>query len=285
MRGGMNKKLETVLITGCSSGIGHALSREFNRQKYIVYATARHLESISSLKKEGINTLFLDVNDDKSVKDAVNRVESEHGGIDILVNNAGYGSMGPSLEISADELRGQFETNVFAPMNLIREVVPAMIESKHGIIVNMGSVSGILATPFSGVYCASKAALHYLSDTLRMELAPFGIKVITVQPGRIRSNFGKTAKSGLVKNMKSDSVYASILDAIYARADMSQLKSTSTEYLSKKLINELQKENPKNIIRIGKSSSLLPFIKRYFPSRVSDKLLRKKFELDKLKIE
>ena len=278
----MNITLGTVLITGCSSGIGHALSMEFNRRKYIVYATARNVESISSLKEEGINTQFLDVNDEESVKTVVKRIEIDHGRIDILVNNAGYGSMGPSLEISTAELRRQFETNVFAPMNLIQEVVPGMIHAKQGLIVNMGSVSGILATPFSGVYCASKAALHYLSDALRMELVPFGIKVITVQPGRISSNFGKIAKLGVVKNIKSDSVYTSILDAIHARADMSQLKSTSPEYFSRKLINELQKENPKHIMRIGKSSSLLPFIKRYFPSRVSDKILSKKFKLDKL---
>ena len=279
----MENKKSVVLITGCSTGIGRALSQEFNKQNFIVYATDRKLETLSELKKEGINTLTLDINIDKNIKHVISQILDEQRKIDVLVNNAGYSSICPIAEIPITELRQQFETNIFSAINLIQHVVPQMIKNGSGKIVNIGSVSGILTTPFAGAYCASKASLHSLSDALRMELSPFNIKVITVQPGAIKSNLGETSKNSVARNINPDSMYASILDSINERADYSQQDPTPTEIFVRQLVKEIKNENPKNIIRLGKGSFSLPFMKHWFPDSVLDKIMRKKFKLNELK--
>ena len=189
----MNKKV--VFITGCSTGIGRALSEEFHRCGFRVIATARRLESLSDLREKGISTHALDVNNKDQVKHVIEAVLHQEKTIDVLVNNAGYGLIGPSIEIPENELILQFQTNVFATLFIAQKIAPIMREHGNGLIINIGSVSGIATTPFSGAYCASKAALHALSDALRMELSVFGIKVVTVQPGGIRTQFGESAKA------------------------------------------------------------------------------------------
>jgi len=281
----MKNHTSVVLITGCSSGIGRAIAEEFNRQNFIVYATARKIETLSELKKDGIHTLTLDVNNEKNIKQAISQIIKEQGKIDVLVNNAGYSSVCPVAEIPLKELRLQFETNILSAINLIQHVVPNMIKKKNGKIVNMGSVSGILTTPFAGAYCSSKASLHALSEALRMELAPFNIKVIIVQPGAIQSNLGNTSKRSVSRNINADSLYRSILDSINKRADYSQQNPTPTTVFAKQLIAELKKENPKKIIRLGKGGFSLPFLKRWIPDSVLDKIMIKKFGLNKLKDE
>jgi len=197
---------QVVMITGCSSGIGRALVREFARQGHRVLATARSPESIEDLNGETIRTAQLDVTDPASIERAVDGALDLFGRIDIVVNNAGYGLIGPVAELDLDELRTQLETNVVGVVAVIRAVVPQMVERRSGRIVNIGSVSGVTATPFSGAYCASKAAVHLISDSLRMELAPFGIRVITVQPGAVESRFGERAEVG-VERFKEGSLY------------------------------------------------------------------------------
>jgi len=146
----------------------------------------------------------------------------------------------------------------------------------------MGSVSGILTTPFAGAYCSSKASLHSLSESLRMELAPFNIKVLIVQPGAIKSNLGDTSKSSVSRSVTSNSIYASILNSIIERADYSQQDPTPTATFAKQLVDELKKENPKKVIRLGKGGFSLPFLKRWIPDSILDKIMIKKFGLNKL---
>ena len=279
----MKNSKQVVLITGCSTGIGRALAEEFNRQNFTVYATARRIDTLSELKKIGIHTLKLDVTDGKNINQVVAQIAKGQGKIDILINNAGYSSISPIAEIPLKELRQQFETNIFSAINLIQHVVPQMVKKKSGTIVNIGSVSGILTTPFAGAYCASKTALHSLSEALRMELAPFNIKVIIVQPGAIQSNLGNASKSTVSRNVKYDSMYASIKEAIYERADYSQQNPTPTATFARQLIAELKKENPKKIIRLGKGGYSLPFLKRWLPDSLLDKIMSKKFGLNQLK--
>ena len=279
----MDNSKQVVLITGRSTGIGRALAQEFNGQNFTVYATARKIETLSELKKDGIHTLTLDVNDETKTRQIISQIINEQGKIDILLNNAGYSSVCPLSEIPLKELRLQFETNVFSAVNLIQHVVPHMVEKKSGKIVTIGSVSGILTTPFAGAYCSSKAAIHSLSEALRMELTPFNIKVIIVQPGAIRSNLGETSKFSVSRNINSKSMYAQILDSINERADYSQQNPTATRTFAKQLIAELLKENPKKIIRLGESSFILPFFKRWIPDSVLDKTMSKNFGLNKIK--
>jgi NAD(P)-dependent dehydrogenase (short-subunit alcohol dehydrogenase family) len=274
----MNEK-KVVLISGCSSGIGRALALEFHTRGCRVFATARKKVDLAELNGLGLDTVVLDVTDSSSVYTCIDRVLEKAGRIDILVNNAGYGLMGPVTEIPTEDLRLQFETNVLGLAAMIRKAAPDMIERGSGLIVNMSSVSGITATPFAGPYCASKAAVNLLSDSLRMELAPFGVKVITVQPGAIQSKFGDTAGRDMDRFRKS--VYQPIFDYIKGRARTSQEKPTPVSEFAAELVTILLKKNPPPVIRIGNESFLLPLLKK-LPVKMLDRILSKKFGLTRL---
>lgn len=272
--------MSKVLITGCSSGIGAALAQAFHRRGVHVIATARRLESLAALKEQGIQLESLDVNDAEHVERLSQAVLEQHGLIDILINNAGFGLFGPSIELELDDLRLQMETNLLAPLRLAQAFAPAMKAARTGKIVNIGSISGIASTPFSGAYCASKAALHALSDSLRMELAPLGIQVITVQPGAIASSFGETAAQTAAKVLKADSWYSAIEAQILKRAELSQQGATPAEKFANELVSLILKPDAPSVIRKGKKSFYLPTVKRLLPTAVLDGIMRKKFGLN-----
>ena len=273
---------KVVLITGCSTGIGRALALSFKKSNFVVYATARRIEDLDDLKSSGIKTGKLDVNNSEDIKRVVDLIQEEDGSIDILVNNAGYAVMGPIAELPVESIRLQMETNVVSIAAMSQAVTPGMIERKEGTIVNIGSVSGVLATPFSGIYCASKAAVHAMSDAMRMELAPFNIRVLTVQPGAIKSSFGDTAsKSVAGYNGGDNSFYTPIADAIQQRAQSSQENPTPVEEFSEKLVSEIML-GKKEVVRIGRMSTYIPFMARWLPKSLLDKILSKKFSLNKL---
>ncbi|MCP4356388.1 MAG: SDR family oxidoreductase [Proteobacteria bacterium] len=275
-------KNKVVLITGCSTGIGRALSLRFQKSNFTVYATSRNSNDIKDLEDCGIKTDQLDVNDGDDIDRVVNTILSQEEGIDVLINNAGFAVMGPMAEISTDDIRMQLETNVISIASICKAIIPGMIERKEGTIVNIGSISGLLTTPFSGIYCASKAAVHAMSDAMRMELAPFNIRVLTVQPGAIKSSFGSTAsKSVAGYGNNSDSYYSPITEAIQQRAVSSQENPTSVEEFSEKLIAEIL-FGTKEIVRIGRMSKYLPFIAKWLPRGLIDKMLSAKFSLSKL---
>ena len=267
-------KTKVVLITGCSSGIGKALAEEFNKCGFRVIATARSLDSMTGLRGQGVITYPLDVIHDDEIDRVITGVLDKEQKIDILVNNAGYGLMGPTIEMPKEELNRQFLTNVFAPVVLAQKVAPIMKNQGSGLIINIGSISGLVTTPFSGAYCASKAALHALSDALRMELAPFGINVISVQPGSIKSKFGDTAGSISSGLLKKDSWYTSIEDAIKMRAKSSQIGATSAEDFAEKLVSIVSANKMPAIVRIGKKSTFLPLLKKLLPLRILDYTLQ-----------
>ena len=270
---------QSVLITGCSSGIGRALALEFHQRGFVVYATARRLDALSPLEDMGIRCLTLEVNDSASVQAAARVVAEEQAGLDVLVNNAGFAVMGPVVELDPARIMAQLDTNSVAPVRLTQAFL-GLLRARHGRVVNIGSVSGVLITPFSGAYGASKAALHSLSHALRMELAPFGIRVITVQPGAIRSDFGKNSEAGL--ELASDSAYSAVRDAIEARTRASQQAPTPTEVFARKMVAAVTKPNPRHSIRIGNGSRLLPFMERWIPRRLLDRLLSRRFHLNRL---
>lgn len=278
----MTPAVTTVLITGCSSGIGRAAALEFQRRGFIVYATARRLQALAELEAQGVRTAQLDVDDEASIAALQQRLDADGATVDMLINNAGYGAMGPLLEMSAQQLRQQFDTNVLAVMAMIRALTPGMLRRGGGRIVNIGSVSGVLVTPFAGAYCASKAAVHALSDALRMELAPFGIHVIAIQPGAIRSEFGATASRGVATREASRSVYAPIEDAIAARANASQQRSTTAESFARQMADAVLAPSPAATVRIGSGSFALPFLQRWLPTALIDRLLSRRFKLDQL---
>ncbi|MBH5337829.1 SDR family NAD(P)-dependent oxidoreductase [Streptomyces pactum] len=187
-----------VLITGCSSGIGRATALRLNRAGHLVYATARRPETLADLATAGIRTLRLDVTDEESMRAVVGTVEAEHGRVGTLVNSAGYALSGVVEAAGPEEIRRQFETNVFGLVRLTQLVLPAMRAAGSGTVVNISSIFGRYAVPGSGYYNATKHAVEALSDALRLETAAFGVRVVLVEPGPVRSTeFGTTYVANL----------------------------------------------------------------------------------------
>jgi NAD(P)-dependent dehydrogenase (short-subunit alcohol dehydrogenase family) len=184
---------KAVLITGCSTGIGRATAEHLARAGHIVYATARRLESIEDLKAAGCRTLALDVTDEDSMSAAVAAVEEAEGPLGALVNNAGYSQNGALETLPLDDVRRQFETNVFGLLRMCQLVLPGMRRQGSGRIVNVGSMGGKLTFPGAGIYHATKYAVEAISDALRFEVQGFGVHVALIEPGLIKTNFAETA--------------------------------------------------------------------------------------------
>lgn len=272
-------KNSVVLISGCSSGIGLSLAHEFASRGCRVFATARRPEVIEHLKKEKMEIVALDVTDQKSIDTCMAEVIARAGKIDVLVNNAGYALIGPVIDLSVDDLRVQFETNVIGLAALTKAAAPHMIAKRSGLIVNISSVSGVCATPFAGAYCATKAAVNLLSVSMRIELAPFGISVVTVQPGAIKSKFGEAASCSI--KFRENSVYASVAGYVKERAMSSQKNPTTAEEFSQKLVDALFLKTIPKIIRLGRQSTQLPLVAA-LPTDQFDRLMSKTFGLNKL---
>ncbi|MUW14005.1 SDR family NAD(P)-dependent oxidoreductase, partial [Halorubrum sp. CBA1125] len=185
---------KTALITGCSSGIGRAAAKLFADEGWTVYATARNPADIETLGEAGCELATLDVTDESDVDRVVDRVLDEAGAIDALVNNAGYGQFGAVEDVSTEQVHEQFDVNVYGPHRLIRAVLPAMRRERDGTILNVSSVAGRVAFPGGGVYSGSKFAIEAMSDALRNEVAEFGIDVVVVEPGPVRSGFAARAE-------------------------------------------------------------------------------------------
>ena len=267
-----------VLITGCSSGIGFALAEEFTRRGCRVVATARNMDGLSRLLPSPKCRFQLDVSDHEQARAVVSAVRQSFGRIDILINNAGYGLMAPLMEVSAEALQAQLLTNTVAPLILAQLVAPIMREYRRGVIANIGSVSGQVATPFAGAYCASKAAINSLSDVLRMELAPFGIQVVSVLAGAVRSGFGDAALSQ--RPLATGSWYRGQEAAIRKRASASQIVGMEAGAFAARLAGALLVREPPPILHIGPRSGSLPFLKAAIPVRILDRLLMRQFSLD-----
>jgi len=270
--------MPTVLITGCSSGIGRALADAFRDAGYEVWATARKPEDVAQLAAAGFTARQLDVNDGQALTQLAEELEASHGRLDMLINNAGYGAMGPLLDGGVDAMRQQFETNVFAVVGVTRALFP-LLRRARGLVVNIGSVSGVLVTPFAGAYCASKAAVNALSDALRLELAPFGIRLMEVQPGAIASQFASNAQRQADQVLAADSPWWPLREYVQARARASQDRPTPAAVFAQGVLAATRKTTVPAVVRLGNGSTALPLIARLLPRRLLDWVLRKRFGL------
>lgn len=268
----------SVLITGCSSGIGRALADAFKTAGYAVWATARKDSDLAALAEAGFNAVALDVNDGEAAQRLAERLADEIGGLDVLINNAGYGAMGPLLDGGAEAMRKQFETNVFSIVGVTRAFFPLLRRSR-GLVVNIGSVSSVLVTPFAGAYCASKAAVHALSDALRMELAPFSIEVMEVQPGAIASSFGANASQQAEALISQDSPWWPLREGIRARANASQDNPTPALHFARQLLAAVQANKRPRLLRLGNGSRALPLMATLLPKALLERVLSKRFGL------
>ncbi|OHV07659.1 SDR family oxidoreductase [Kushneria phosphatilytica] len=269
----------TVLITGSSSGIGRALCSAFASAGYRVFAAARREEDLAQLEEAGWTPIALDVNDDEAIVAAVATLQAQAGGLDVLVNNAGYGAMGPVLDFDRDRLRHQFETNVLAPVALTRACLP-LLRDRGGSVINVGSVAGLLSSPFAGAYCASKAALHRLTEAMRMELDPFGIDVILVRPGAVASNFGQRALSDYHACLAPDSPWQPWQEAIDQRAISSErLRPAPADKLARRVTNALERQRRPRLIRAGQGGIAVALAAQWLPEGLRERVLIRYFGL------
>ncbi len=272
---------KAVLITGCSSGIGHATAQRLVVDGWNVYATARRTEAIADLAAAGCKTLALDVTDETSMSAAVAHVTEAEGAVGVLVNNAGYSQSGAVETVPLDAVRAQFETNVFGLVRMCQLVLPGMRTQRWGKIVNIGSMGGRLVFPGGGVYHATKYAIEALTDALRFEVRGFGVDTILIEPGLIKTSFGEVAAS---------SVGPGGDDGVYAEFNRQVAKSTAEAYegpliklgggpekVAAAVASALAAKRPKARYPVTASAHLLIGQRRITPDRVWDLMMRAQF--------
>jgi NAD(P)-dependent dehydrogenase (short-subunit alcohol dehydrogenase family) len=272
---------KAVLITGCSSGIGHSTALELARRGWKVYATARKPESISDLADAGCTTLALDVTDEESRRTAVQRVIDAEGAVGVLINNAGYSQSGAVESVPIDQVRDQFETNVFGLLRMCRLVLPGMRAQHWGKIVNLSSMGGRLTFPGGGIYHATKYAVEALSDAMRFEVRGFGVDVIIIEPGLIVTKFGQTA-AGSVHTPEDDRAYADfnrhvakLTEEAY-KGPMAKL-GAGPEAVAKTIADAISAKRPKARYPVTPSARLMIGQRRLVPDRVWDLIMRTQF--------
>jgi short-subunit dehydrogenase len=274
----------TVVITGCDTGIGRALALAFHNRGQNVYATGLQAAALQELEALGLKTQLLDITKKEQIEALQNRLKADKASAHILINNAGYGAMGPTVEMSMEDVRAQYEVNVFGLLQMSQALGKEMLARRQGMIVNIGSTSGVMASPFAGVYCSTKFAVHALTDALRMEMQPFGVHVMRVEPNMIRSGFGNTAAQGLKSRFSPQSAYIEVQEAAIARAMGSQTDDAMpAEEFAEKLADGVLSKNPPIRMRLGRQLLVYTLFKPFLPSKMIDRLLQKIYKLNQLK--
>ncbi|CAL5203850.1 unnamed protein product [Lathyrus oleraceus] len=270
-----------VLITGCSGGgIGHALARSFAANNCIVVATSRSRSTMVDLEHDPKFFLQeLDIQSDESVNRVVDTVMNKYGCIDILVNNAGVPCVGPIADLPLSAIKNTFETNVFGSLRMIQAVVPHMAARKQGKIVNVGSIVGLAARPWSGAYASSKAALHALTDALRLELGHFGIDVVNVVPGLVKSNMLKSSIS-IYNSMPEWNLFKPFETGFREAVVLTQKSqsATPTDEYAKHTVAAILKKKPPAWFAYGKFTTIM-VIMYHLPLCVRDFLFKKAMKL------
>ncbi|KAG1877723.1 hypothetical protein DFJ58DRAFT_4280 [Suillus subalutaceus] len=249
---------KVILVTGCSNGgIGFYLCERFAEQGCTVYATSRRLETMDGFKHP-VEKRAMDVTSDVDVKLVVQSILEEQGKIDIVVNNAGAIAIGPLLDASLDQARKAFETNTFSILRVAQAVAPSMVECKQGLIVNIGSLVGNIPTPWNELYCAAKAAVRAFTDVLAMECRPFGVKVMLVAPGQVRSNI--TTNQAATLELSPTSIYKPYFDRMYERLNGGQAKGNmDTDEFARRVVAKVLSPNPPSYMSLGGKSGLFEF--------------------------
>ena len=249
-----------AVVTGTSTGIGFETALALAREGYYTYATMRDTTKSQKIKELGqkenlkINVLKLDVDDESSVKTAIQKILDEKQRIDVLVNNAGWALWGCVEDVSVDEFKAQFDTNFFSIIRLIQEVGPTMRKQGSGTIVNVSSVVGRIGFPASPAYISSKFALEGLSESLRFELAPFGVNVVIIEPGVIKTNFMKNMK--MAEKYGPESVYTDITDKVVSGVKMMCEMGTDPKEVADAIVKATKDENPLPRYIVGNDASM-----------------------------
>jgi NADP-dependent 3-hydroxy acid dehydrogenase YdfG len=281
----MSEVSKAVLITGCSSGIGHATAKRLAEKGHTVYATARRVESLADLAAAGCKTLALDVTDEASMTAAVDAVEAAEGAVGALVNNAGYSQSGAVETVPMEKVRAQFETNVFGLVRMCQLVLPGMRRQGYGRIVNISSMGGRLVFPGGGAYHGTKYAVEALSDALRFEVRGFGVDVSIIEPGLITTEFGNTAADslgGTGDEMDPDDAYAKFNGNVGAATKavydgpMRHLGG-GPDTVAKAIEKAITSGRPKTRYVVTPSARLALFNRKLMPDRAWDAMMRAQF--------
>jgi NADP-dependent 3-hydroxy acid dehydrogenase YdfG len=272
---------KAVLITGCSSGIGHATAARLAERGWKVYATARRPETLAELAARGCETLALDVTDEGSMQAAVDAISQAQGAVGVLINNAGYSQSGAVETVPMDQARRQFETNVFGLLRLTQLVLPGMRAQRWGKVVNISSMGGRLTFPGGGLYHATKYSVEAISDALRFEVRGFGVDVIVIEPGLIVTNFGEVA-SASVTDASNGGDYADfnrkvaeLTEGAY-KGPMAKL-GAGPEAVAKTIERAISTRHPRARYRVTASAKLLIGQRRLMPDRMWDRVMRTQF--------
>jgi NAD(P)-dependent dehydrogenase (short-subunit alcohol dehydrogenase family) len=270
-----DNSLKTALITGASSGIGKAAAVQLAELGYTVYAGARRVERMSDMADRGIRTRALDVTDDATMVALVEAIIAETGRIDVLVNNAGYGLYGALEDVPIEEARRQFEVNLFGLARLTQLVLPQMRAQRDGYVINVSSMGGKIWEPLGSWYHASKFAVEGLSDSLRVEVAEFGIKVVIIQPGSIRSEWSGIAADQL-EATSANTAYArqaKIIGAALRAVDRMPLAS-GPEVVAEAIAKAVQSPKPRTRYVVGGGARGILLAERILPDRGFDKFIQ-----------
>ena len=273
---------KAVLVTGCSSGIGRATALHLAARGHTVYASARRPDSIADLEQQGCRLLALDVTDETSRQEAVRAVEAEHGAVGVLVNNAGYSQSGAVETVPLDEVRRQFETNVFGLVRMCQLVLPAMRAQRWGRIVNVSSMGANFTFPGGGFYHATKYAVEAISDALRFEVKGFGVDVVIIQPGLIRTSFGDVAATA-VGHAEEAGPYTSLNERvaqatrdIYVKGPARHL-GAGPEAVAKTIERAITAKSPRIRYRVTPSARLLIGQRALMSDRMWDRMMTTQF--------
>jgi NAD(P)-dependent dehydrogenase (short-subunit alcohol dehydrogenase family) len=272
----MTTTTKVALVTGGSSGIGEATARELAAAGFTVYAAARRTGRMQKLTEAGICPIVMDVTDDASMQAGIDVILKEQGRIDVLVNNAGYGSYGALEDVPMAEARAQMEVNVFGAARLIQLVLPAMRAQRSGTIANVTSMGGKITTPLGAWYHATKFALEAISDCLRMEVTPFGIDVVVIEPGGIRTEWSGIAAEK-VRAVSGNGPYAPQGSAVASSltSESTRRRSSPPELIAKTITKAVTARRPRTRYAAGYGAKPLIFLHGLLPDRTFDAFMRR----------
>jgi len=265
---------KVAIITGASSGMGESTAIELAKKGYKVYGVARRLEKMKGLEEKGMGILSMDLTDEESIKKGVDIILEKEGRIDVLVNNAGYGSYGAVEDVPVEEAKRQFEVNLFGMARITQLVLPTMRKQKSGRIVNISSMGGKVFTPMGAWYHATKHAVEGWSDCLRLETKEFGIDVVVVEPGGIKTDWGTIAADNL-KKMSGKGAYADFANKVADNmAEMyTSNQLTKVDVLGKEIAKAASESKPKRRYVKGYMAKPAIFIRKWFGDAVYDKVI------------
>ncbi|TYQ00182.1 short-subunit dehydrogenase [Tenacibaculum adriaticum] len=273
----MDKK-KVILITGASAGMGKDFVQTLLADRHTVYGAARRLDKMGDIKNQGAKILGMDVADDASMVSGIETIIKNEGRIDVLINNAGFGLSGAIEDVSIAEAKYQMEVNLFGIGRLIQLILPQMRKQHSGKIINITSLGGKIAMPMGGWYHASKFALEGLSDSLRYEVKPFGIDVVVIQPGAVKSEWGDIAFDN-VKRISGNGAYQGLTDSYIEAFKTSEKNAVNTNVIAKLVKKAVDTKKPKARYNGGYLSNTMLFLRKLLPDSVFDLLITGMFKI------